>query len=310
MDKCYIPLDIIKELGSGNDHYNPSTDKGYSDGMYLGAKLFSVSVNFLLDTGSATNLLASKVYYEIPLERRPPLEPFHHRLMSRGGHEIRHRGCVQIHITIGDRTIPCRFVVANMITNDGIIGMPGLRQVGFTFHLDGPRLTMNNIQIPVYNRKQVSTRSCVTSNIKTFSNVVYKIEKLCSPPKVVHRNSLNHYKLRDAINTSWMDHILPVNPPILTQSSESEASSDKTSEATTDFDTNNECGSEGSNQHPEPSVNDSVSETDDEHDTPPMRDKSSQSYKVSSSLSLGSESQKYGKGCRKWSPPARFRGQV
>ena len=170
-DKCYVPLDEIAESKSCGECEDPIFDRDFNNGMYLRAKLYSVPVMLLVDTGASTSLLSAKIYEALPEKLRPPLRPYHKRLIGSNGTEIKSMGWVPLTIHIGDDPVQMRFVVSELNTDQGLLGLPDLRKANMTIRLDKTKLFINDQELPVYKYRHETSKRINTQNDLLSVNV-------------------------------------------------------------------------------------------------------------------------------------------
>ena len=100
-------------------------------GLYVSGKVETKDMDWLVDTGCTVTLVSSKVFYQIPADDRPDLEPPSNALISADGSPIQSIGESLFNITIGTKTIAHRTIVAD-ISNDGLIGIDFLKEHQFS----------------------------------------------------------------------------------------------------------------------------------------------------------------------------------
>ena len=94
--------------------------------MYVSGSLVGEQLDWLIDTGCSTSIVAVEVYGNIPKGVRPELEEVNMDLQTANGDRLVVLGRAEMEITLEGKTYCHRFIVAEL-TNEGILGIDFLR---------------------------------------------------------------------------------------------------------------------------------------------------------------------------------------
>ena len=90
---------------------------------YLSGMVFDISVSFLVDTGAAVSLLNGRIWDRIKPNDIKIEAIQYHNLVGVDGHPIQVRGSVSVPVSIAETKFQQRFIIADGITAEGILGM-------------------------------------------------------------------------------------------------------------------------------------------------------------------------------------------
>ena len=144
-------------------------------GFYVPGLVETRNVDWLVDTGCTVTLISDRVFRQIPEDNRPELLPPTKLLSSADGTRLKALGETVINITVGQKTVPHRSVIAE-ISNDGLLGMDFLKE--HEFHIDFKRnqLSCGDESIEAYCREgrcqacrvAVAEHSVIPANSRTL----------------------------------------------------------------------------------------------------------------------------------------------
>ena len=124
------------------------TSNPHSPSLFVPSKVVGRSVNFLIDTGCTTNLLARHVYRELPASVRSNAQPLPegHQGTLADGSKIEFDCCLRVSCRIRNLRITETFMVCP-IKEDGILGMPFLTDHNCTIQFNRACLSIDGKDI-------------------------------------------------------------------------------------------------------------------------------------------------------------------
>ena len=115
-------------------------------GLYVHGFVRGTECRFLIDSGSTETLIDSEVYYNIPTEKRPVLEPDSVQVTQVDGSPLSVLGVADVEINVGRTTQLVRAVFTS-IRSSGILGMDFLMATGGKLDFGSQKLTMSGEEI-------------------------------------------------------------------------------------------------------------------------------------------------------------------
>ena len=131
-------------LGSVRD--NRTTAIMPKQGFYVKGCVRTVTLSFLVDTGTTDTIISEEVFYKMPKESRPELEQDGIRVVQADGTVMKTRGVAHLDLKIGRTTCPIRAVIAN-VKAEGILGMDFLTITGGTLNFRTCELVLHGEHI-------------------------------------------------------------------------------------------------------------------------------------------------------------------
>ena len=115
-------------------------------GFYVKGSVRTVTIPFLVDTGTTDTIISEEVFFKIPRESRPELEQDGVRVVQADGTVMKTRGVAHLDLKVGHTTCPVRAVIAN-VKVEGILGMDFLSVTGGTLNFRTCELMLHGERI-------------------------------------------------------------------------------------------------------------------------------------------------------------------
>ena len=113
---------VVSDKGPQNQQSQTMSINGVTS-CYLSGMVFDISVSFLVDTGAAVSLLNGRIWDRIKPSDIKIEAIQYHNLVGVDGNPIQVRGSVSVPVSIAETKFQQRFIVADGITAEGILGM-------------------------------------------------------------------------------------------------------------------------------------------------------------------------------------------
>ena len=126
--------------------------------MFLFGVVAGQPVEWLVDTGCSTTILASHKWDQLHPQDRPALRPYAGTLLSADSTPIQVRGCAQLTLSLQGRLLQHNILVAS-IANEGLLGLDFLNSHGLVIDFGTKEVMWEGEPVPSISRR-IQTQAC------------------------------------------------------------------------------------------------------------------------------------------------------